>query len=145
MRRMALRDFWLRASVLSSTRRHFHSSNAWRSIRYFASVFTAVRCQAGAIHVEPISTRRLARSMFMKRVLPITWPEAALDGGEHDGLATMLLNVRLLDKLNEVFAVLHAIGNPVEDIFEGVVGGVPEQLGVFAANWLQANDSGLPE
>lgn len=45
------------------------------SIVYLASVFTRVRCQQGAIQVDPISARRFARSMFMKRVLPITFPE----------------------------------------------------------------------
>ncbi len=42
-------------------------------MRYLASVLTAVRCHKGTIQVEPISTRRLTRSIFMKRVLPITW------------------------------------------------------------------------
>src|ERR1700733_2076047 len=52
-----------------------HVSKARPSIRYLASVFTPLRCQAGAIHVDPISTRRFTRSIFMKRVLPITFPD----------------------------------------------------------------------
>lgn len=42
---------------------------------YFASVFTAVLCQCGTIHVEPISTWRFGRSMFMNRVLPTICPD----------------------------------------------------------------------
>jgi hypothetical protein len=73
-RRMAVRDCWFSASVLNSTRKDPQCSKAWQSIRYFASVFTAVLCQDGTIHVEPISTRRLETSMFMNRVLPTTCP-----------------------------------------------------------------------
>src|SRR5262249_38416984 len=45
-----------------------------RSIRYFASVLIGVRCQAEAIQVQPISTRRWVRSMLPKRVPPISLP-----------------------------------------------------------------------
>jgi len=38
-------------------------------------VFTAVLCHGGMIHVEPISTWRFGRSMFMNRVLPTICPD----------------------------------------------------------------------
>src|SRR6185503_8336141 len=55
IRLIALRDCSFSTSVLSSTRMHFMDSNAWHSIRYLASVFTAERCPpVGGINVpEP--------------------------------------------------------------------------------------------
>src|SRR5579872_648056 len=64
-RRMACRDRWFIESVLSSTRRHFQVSNAWRSIKYLASVLMTVLCHGGAIQVDPISSLRFCKSMFM--------------------------------------------------------------------------------
>ena len=49
-------------SVLNSTRLQPRRPKACSSINSLASVFTPVRCQAGATHVQPISTRRLNRS-----------------------------------------------------------------------------------
>src|SRR5260370_4298641 len=65
MRRIALRERSFSASVFSSTRMHPSASKAWRNIRYFASVFTTVRCHGRPIHVAPISTCRFTLSIFM--------------------------------------------------------------------------------
>src|SRR6185369_14759950 len=70
----AVRDGSLSESVLNSTRRQPRVSKAWPSISSFASRFAPVRCQAGATHVQPISSRRCSGTMFMNRLLPIGRP-----------------------------------------------------------------------
>jgi hypothetical protein len=73
-RRMAARDFALISSVVNCTRTQAISSKACRSIRYLASVLTKVFCQEAEIQVLPISSLRLTRSIFQKRVEPMTRP-----------------------------------------------------------------------
>ena len=140
MRRIALRDLRFNASVLSSTRKHLQISNAWRSMRYLASVLTAVRCHAGAIQVEPISTRRLARSIFMKRVLPITLPELRSTVAKTIGLAAFLFLESLLDETLKVFARSSCGRESSGKCRRGIFGDFPEEFGMLAANRLEAND-----
>src|SRR5919204_1027615 len=64
------------ASVLNSTRRK-PTSNACRSIRYFASTFAPLPQCDGASHVQPISTTRCSGRMARSRVLPIAAPVGA--------------------------------------------------------------------
>ena len=71
---MAARERSFSASVLNSTRRMPSVSKACLIIRYFASVFAAVRCQSRPSQVQPISTRLFWRSAFAKRVLPTGRP-----------------------------------------------------------------------
>src|SRR4051794_3304918 len=68
--RSAPRTRRLRASVLNSTRIAPHCSNAFRSSRYFVSMFAPVPHCGRASHVQPISTRLWNASMFMYRVEP---------------------------------------------------------------------------
>ena len=89
-RRIAFRERWLRASVMRLTRWTRQWSNAWASIKSFASVLIGVRCAAAASQVQPISTtsgrsapRWLAlpgghgqNSMLKSRVQPTTTPRA---------------------------------------------------------------------
>ena len=70
----------VKGEVFNSTRRSPGVSKACLSIRSF----TAVPCHAGAIQVQPISTRRCAGVMLPKRVLPITRPLVA--GERQSGL-----------------------------------------------------------
>ena len=63
-----------RASVLNSTRIAPHSSNAFRSSRYFVSTFAPVPHCARSSHVQPISSRRWAGSTFKYRLDPTGRP-----------------------------------------------------------------------
>ena len=47
-------------------------SNAWVSSSSLLSVFVPLRCAERAFQVDPISTRRLTASAFMKVVMPMT-------------------------------------------------------------------------
>src|ERR1039458_8152709 len=111
MRRIALRDFWFSASVFNSTRKQFQTSKAWRSIRYLASVFTAVRCHAGAIHVEPIFHPAIDAVDVHEASAADHQPGTALDGCKHDRLAAFLLVKGLLHETLKVFARLYAVVN----------------------------------
>src|SRR3979411_584544 len=94
-----------------------HASKACCSIRYLASVFSVVRCHAGAIQVEPISTRRLTRSIFMKRVLPITRPELR-STEQIPPTPGSVVRSCLVHKSMKVLRRLHGVGNPAKDIFQ---------------------------
>ena len=73
---IAARDGAFKQSVRNSTRLNCHSSNACLSMRYVASVLTAVRCHDWAMKVKPISTRLCASFAARNHVLPTTVPLA---------------------------------------------------------------------
>ena len=55
----------------------------------------------------------------------------ALDGGEDDGFAAVLLGERFFDQALEIFGRLHGIRDPAENVVESVFGGFPEELGML--------------
>jgi hypothetical protein len=124
---MALRDFSLSASVLSSTRIQFQTSNAWRNTRYFASVLMAVRCHGGAIQVEPISTRRLAAIDIAEAGAADDAAGGALDGSENDGFAPILFGGGFFYETLKVFESTHRVRNLTENIVQRILGDLPEK------------------
>lgn len=69
---MALRELSLISSVVNCTRTQLSFSKAKHSIRNLASVLTKVRCHDAESQVHPISSFLCCRSIFQKRVEPMT-------------------------------------------------------------------------
>src|SRR5579872_5963040 len=108
-----------------------HSSKAWRSIKYLASVFTAVLCHAGAIQVDPISTRRLAIDVHETRTAN-RLSRFPLNRHEHQRLAALLLEQRFVRPSFEILGCPHGVGNPAKDIVNGVLRHFPKRFPVLA-------------
>jgi predicted enzyme related to lactoylglutathione lyase len=56
------------------------------------------------------------------------------------GYAALLFAEGFVDDLLEVVARLHAVGNPLEDIVQRILGRAPEQFYMFGTNRFQADD-----
>src|SRR5579872_1388538 len=119
-----------------------HSSKAWRSIKYLASVFTAVLCHAGAIQVDPISTRRLAIDVHETRTAN-RLSRFPLNRHEHQRLAALLLEQRFVRPSFEILGCPHGVGNPAKDIVNGVLRHFPKRFPVLAVDRFQSDGSSL--
>ena len=89
--------FHVRAAGLELDAHAAPLSNAWRSIRYLASVLSAVRWNSSPSHVQPISTRLCSRTMLPNRVEPGDPSARALHGDERQRHAALPLVERLLE------------------------------------------------
>jgi len=119
----------VKASVLSSTRMHFHTSNACRSIRYFASVLIPVRCQASAIDTVDVNEAGTADDLL----------RAAFECGEDHRLAAFLFLKGFFDEPLKIGNGSHGIGNPSENVLKIALGCFPEKVRMLVANRHQAN------
>ncbi len=106
----------------------------------FRSVLQAVRCQAGAIQVDPISALRLGTSMFMKRVLPMTVPEARSTVAKTMDSPELLFGEGAVHVAVEVVWRLHRVGNPAKDVGKVVFRGFPEKGFVLGTERFETDD-----
>lgn len=67
----------------------------------------------------------------------------ALDSGENHGFAALLLVESFIDEPVKIFQSSDRVGNPAKNVFQVVAGDVPEEIGVFAADRLEADDGAL--